>query len=98
MAPPEGQDMWKHTLKAELGRNLDFWGGGAYRHLTKPDNCRNLYVCVGGCTHNLACHSHTTIDLASLQSRNGARRLFAGPGSVMPTFAQFTCVPFLPPC
>ena len=32
------------------------------------------------CTHNLACHSHMTIDLASLQSRDGARRVSAGPG------------------
>ena len=31
-------------------------------------------------TDNLACHSHMTIDLASLQSRDGARRVFAGPG------------------
>ena len=35
----------------------------------------------GGCTHDHACHSHQTIDLASLQSRDGARRVFAGPGS-----------------
>ena len=30
---------------------------------------------------DLACHSHMTIDLASLQSRDGARRVFAGRGS-----------------
>ena len=35
----------------------------------------------GGVLNNLACHSHMTIDLASLQSRDGARRVFAGPGS-----------------
>ena len=38
-------------------------------------------VGAGGCTHDHACHSHMTIDLASLQSRDGARRVFAGPGS-----------------
>ena len=41
---------------------------------TKDKNIRGIG------THNLACLSHMTIDLASLQSRNGARRVFAGPG------------------
>ena len=36
----------------------------------------------GGVLNNLACHSRMTIDLASLQSRDGARRVFAGPGSL----------------
>ena len=35
----------------------------------------------GDVLNNLACHSHMTIDLASLQSQDGARRVFAGPGS-----------------
>ena len=34
----------------------------------------------GRVTHNLAFHSHMTIDIASLQSRDGARWVFAGPG------------------
>ena len=42
---------------------------------TKDKNIRGIG------THNLACLSHMTIDLASLQSRNGARRVFAGPDS-----------------
>ena len=43
-----------------------------------------------GCTHNLACLSHMTIDLASLQSRDGARRVSPdrGGGSL---FASFFC-------
>ena len=36
---------------------------------------------LGGCTHGPECRSHQTIYLASLQSRDGARRVFAGPGS-----------------
>ena len=34
-----------------------------------------------GCIHNLAYHSYMNIDLASLQSQDGARRVFVGPGS-----------------
>ena len=36
----------------------------------------------GGVLNNLAGHSHMTIDLASLQIRDGARRVFAGTGGV----------------
>ena len=39
-----------------------------------------------GGTHNLACHSHMTIDLASLQSWDGARRVFARTGGEVYSF------------
>lgn len=32
----------------------------------------------GGRTHDLACHSHETIDVAFLQSWDGARQVFSG--------------------
>ena len=32
----------------------------------------------GGCTHDFACRSHTIIDLAFPQSRDGARLVLAG--------------------
>ena len=35
----------------------------------------------GVCVHDLACHSPMTIDLPSLQSRDGKRQVFAGPCS-----------------
>ena len=49
--------------------------------------CDTCLLCNGGgsggeeCTHDHPCHSHETMDLASLQSRDGARRPFAGQGS-----------------
>jgi len=44
-----------------------------------------------GCTHNLACHSHMTIDHASLQSRDGARRVSQDRGdrTVDPGFLKY---------
>ena len=42
----------------------------------------------GGCTHYLACHSHIAIDLASLQSQDGACRVFAGPGGRIGSIPQ----------
>lgn len=35
-----------------------------------------------GCTHNLSCHCHMTVDCASLQSQDGGRGVFVGPKRV----------------
>ncbi|CAM9974897.1 unnamed protein product [Sphacelaria rigidula] len=40
-----------------------------------------LYASRRGYSHDLACRSHMTVDLVSLQSGVGAHRVFAGPGS-----------------
>ena len=47
----------------------------------------------GGCTDDHACHSHQIIDIASLQSRDGARRVFAGPGLHSITKREAPCTP-----
>ena len=50
-------------------------------HVFKHSQRRRVGGKGEGVTHDLTYHNHMTVDLASLQSRDGARRVSAGPGS-----------------
>ena len=66
-----------HGLYCRSGRMFFLLGDDSEEKVLQM----SCFVWEGGCTHDHAYHSHQAIDLASLQSRDGARRVFAGPGS-----------------
>ena len=93
MARERQASLFTHVLSVVFVRGAFLFGlTGASNHgrciLDNNVEVRCTYVgmrlrevCVWGGIHDHACHSHQTTDLASLQSRDGALRVFAGPGS-----------------